>query len=171
MTIYANKRQPLRGFYWPSYTKSEVNAWRQEKYQYDRRRDAGQQAIQGGESALYLDNISSFKRRYQAEKDGRKMSLGEVIIIAAPVAAAAIAEVAPVAIVTKLSSEAGLVKIGAQIAARKYGTALVGSTLVNAAQNGGDITKLDLCDIGINTFSPANSVSSVLANSFHNLSC
>lgn len=38
--------------------------------------------IQGGESALYLNNIGNYKRRFEAEEDGRKMSLGAVVIMA-----------------------------------------------------------------------------------------
>lgn len=140
VTIKAHKKTSFGGFYWPSYTKSEVSAWRSEKYQYDTRRRSGQSVLQGGESQLYLNNIGSFKRRFEAEEDGRKMSIGVVVIMAAPIVGPAIGK-------TILS---------------RYGWSLARSAAINLLQNGGDIKKMDLFDVAVNTFNPYGGVGGAL---------
>ena len=166
-TVYVTaKRKPkLRGFNWPSYTKEEVSRWREEKYRYNLRRDAGAAVIQGGESFLYLDNVSSFERRYQAREDGRKMQIGAVCAMATPVAAAAIVETVGVApILSQVSTELGLIRTGAVMVGKKYGSALIGAAAINAAQNG-SLAKIDAFDVALNTLFSANNVLNLIGNS------
>ena len=135
------------GFYWPSYSKKEVSAWRKERFTYNRRRDAGQAVIQGGESPLYMNNLSSFKRRFEAEEDGRKMSLGAIGIMSAP----AIMMAAPIA---GTAINKALVTT--------FGRAFVRNAAINLLQNGGDHKKMDFFDITVNTFNPFNRLGGII---------
>jgi RHS repeat-associated protein len=164
VTIYARKKKRrLLGFHWKTSTREQNEAWREEKIRYTRRRDAGEREIQGGDSELYLKNMSSYKRRYQAESDGRKMSLGAVAIMTAPIAAFAIAEAAPIAMIMSGKMTAGIgLRIGAKAIAQKYGSSLIKNTAINIAQNGGDLRETDVFDIALNTIMPGNRVSSII---------
>lgn len=143
VTVTPQKKSSFGGFYWPSYTRSDVNAYRKQKSLYDRRRESGQEIIQGGESALYLNNINNYKRRFEAEEDGRKMSLGAVGIMSAPAIMLA-APVAGTAITKALTTT--------------LGRAFVRNAAINLLQNGGDYKKMDLFDITVNTFNPFNKI-------------
>lgn len=152
VTIRPQKKIYARSIYWPTYTKAGINAWRKGKYQYDRRILLGEPAIQGGESDLYLNNLASYKRRFEAEADGRKMSLGAVAIIAAPIAGTAIGS----AITFPTLSNAMV---------SKYGWSFAKSAAINLLQNGGDYKKMDLFDIAVNTFNPYGVVGGAGINS------
>lgn len=104
-------------------------------------------ALQGGESELYLNNINNYKRRFEAEEDGRKMSLGAIGLISAPVIVMAV----PVA--------------GSAIAdalATTLGRTFVRNAAINLLQNGGDYKKMDLFDITVNTFNPYTGIGGML---------
>jgi RHS repeat-associated protein len=140
----ARKSPPPVGFYYPSSTREEIDAYRNDKYIYNSRRRGF--SVQGGESQSYLSNIGNFKRRYDAEEDGRSMQLFAATMVSAPFVMLA-APVAAPAIGDGLTSE--------------LGWKFVQSTAMNLIQNGGDFKKLDLFDISVNTFNPFGGLAKV----------
>jgi RHS repeat-associated protein len=148
------------GFYWPSMHKNQAK-WNDKMYA--RIRD-GQPLQQRGDPGWLAGQQSFHKRNYQAEQEGRKMQLGAVALLAAPIAGMAIVEAAPLATVltSKVSVEAGLIRVGAQIVAKQYGRALVGATVLNIAQNGGDVRKIDAFDIATSTLNPYGGLSGAI---------
>ena len=138
--ISPERKNSFGGFCWPTYSKSENKTWGNKKNKYNRRRESGHSIIQGRESKLFLNNIRSFKRRFEAEEDGRKMSMAAVVIMAAPIAGTAFTE----ALTTR------------------YAWSFVHSAAINLFQNNGDYKRMDLFDISVNAVNPFKGVSGSL---------
>ena len=154
------------GFYWPTMHKGQAK-WNDRMYA--RIRD-GQPLQQKGDPRWLAGQQSFHKHNYRAQQEGRAMQLGAVALLAAPIAGMAIVEAAPLAtvITSKLSVEAGLIRVGAQIVAKRYGSTLIGATAINIMQNKGDITGIDGFDIATSTLLPSGSITQAVGTAVIN---
>lgn len=82
-TTYVTHRKaaPLVGFYWP---RMEKNQLKYNDIMYARIRDK-QALSQKGDPAWLAGQVNWHKHNYKAQQDGRKMQVGAVVLIGAPV--------------------------------------------------------------------------------------